>query len=700
MATIHKERIIQDAQTSAPKFSYNVKGVKSVGKNEQYDHKGIVALIRNGYSKYCVPTYKNIFDLGFCLYENGDKRAKGQLKTAKEFLPYFQPAGFNPFGHAVEGLQPNGFVQLDIDFHFKGGFEKAKRLKPLIAQLPYVSMCFLSPTFGLKVIIKTDIAPEAMTPQLYTFAQNQLIKEFNQKLDIDSKYFDNLSIAQPCYLPHDRTIFDNEFCAAYQVDLSEFEALQTRAKHKPVSIIGDDVASAAAKYLIENQINVANCRSEYLSFLAACKNAFGEEGKGIAYEILSFSDNFHVSEFRSKFDSNFESLKRQSGNVADKGTILYFAKQNGFFYYAPLSTAPIDDFKPRLIVSEKPQVTFIELVNADMNAAYYETAQKVTRQIKNQNFIAKSEFVPDANKTLYVLFDRNIKELPEYFKGFKETVFIMGSESKRVQDMSDFVREQDVLTNGFLAMVRTEKGTYIEKAFFETIKKMELPVKKENGVWIKCDETAAKLEDEHHVKVLANSQSKMATYLKKYIDLEVETTDLSDESATIQQSIKETGVQLTKEKKQEFKEFFESVESIENFDLEAFNALPYATLERGGKIAYKRIRTLLKLRVDFNTALEAVKDSYQTWVRTKGQFLTSKIMDTNTKNAKKLNTFKSEVEGQLLTKQEILDRLFELDYISKNEKKAWNEVKRMFAITSKKARNGKQLTYLYEVYFI
>jgi hypothetical protein len=42
---------------------------------------------------------------------------------------------------------------------------------------------------------------------------------------------------------------------------------------------------------------------------------------------------------------------------------------------------------------------------------------------------------------------------------------------------------------------------------------MELLVKKENGIWVKCEDTAAKLEDEHYVKVLANSQSQKNTLI-------------------------------------------------------------------------------------------------------------------------------------------------------------------------------------------
>lgn len=701
MQKIEQTRIIEDASNLT--FSYNIARLDTKPtSNKAINFKELVSLIQSGASRHAAEHYQQIEKAAKRFYEHGDHRAKPDMDRVKKSLAWFQPAGFNSFGHGATGLLPNGLIQLDIDFHYSNGNSKALRLKNKIAQLPYVALCATSPsTYGLKVLIKTDIAPDAMTDEIYQFAQKQLIKKFSILFDVEEKDFDKFSIAQCCYLPFDPSVFHNENAATYDVDLNLFAVKQPQSSRNTASIISDDEVSQAAKYLIENQICIANCRDEYLSFLAACKNAFGEEGKGIAFEILSFSEAFNVSEFRAKFDYNFESLKRQTGVKADKGTILHHAKQNGFFYNTPISIAPIKDFTPRLIVSEKPQVTFVEFVNGDMNAAYYETAQKVTRQIKNQNLVPKMGFASDSTKTLYVLFDHNVKELPEYFKGFKETVFVMAAKGKEVLSMSDFVGYSDRAVNSFLDMVDNGLyGNYFERMFYETIKKQILPIKKSGDKWAKCKETATKLENEHHVLVLANNQSKMAAYLKKYTnDLDVVNCDLSDLSEIIEKDIKETGIQLTKEKKQEFEEFFEAIETIENFDFEAFNNLPYTTLERGGKVAYKRIKILLKLNVDFNTALDAVRDSYQTWGRTKGQFATSKEMDSKTKNAKNLNNFKSEVEGQLLRKEEILQHAFELNYISKNEKNAWNELKRMFVITSKKVQTNNNRERVYELHF-
>lgn len=700
MSNIDSKRIIQDAQDLT--FSFNTARLDTrATANKPISFKELISLIQRGASRYAAEHYQEIEKAAKLYYEHGDHRAKDFMGKVKKSLPWFQPAGFNPFGHSATGLVANGLIQLDIDFHYSNGNEKALRLKNRIAQLPYVALCAKSPSaYGLKVLVKTDIAADAMTDEVYQFAQKQLIKKFSILFDIEEKDFDKFSIAQSCYLTFDPSVFHNENATAFNVDLSELKAIQARKEYKTVSIISDDEVSQAAKYLIENQICVANNRAEYLSFMAACKNAFSEEGRGIAFEILSFSDAFNVSNFKSKFDSNFKSIKRQNGIIADKGTILYHAKEHGFNYHLPLSISPIQDFKPRLVVSEKPQVTFIELVNSNMNAAYYETAQKVTRQIKNQNFVAKQDFAADANKTLYILFDQNVKELPEYFKGFKETVFIMQGESKNIQSMTSFVGEMRTNTTNFLAMVATESlGTQIEKLFFEIIKNRQLPVKKENGVWVKCEEAAIKLENEHLTKILASNQSKMADYLRKYTDLNVINSDLSDQTAAIEQSIKDTSQTLKKEKRQEFDEFFEAVESIDNFDLEQFDALPYATLERGGKLAHRRIKTLLKLGVDFNTALDAVKESYYTWVRTKGQFATSKVMDTKTQNAKKLNEFKEATEGRLLSKDTILEYAANFGYLAKKEKNRWVELKRMFVITSKKVQKNNVRERLYELHF-
>ena len=146
-------------------FAYNntdtVKA-KKPNSNRAINFAQIVSLIKDGSSKHASHQYKPIQEAAKHWYEQGDQRAKANLDLFKSNLHWLILNGFNTCGHAEKGLKTNGYIQIDVDFHTKGGHIKAEIIKALIKakQTPFIAFCATSPTgYGLKLLVKTSIAP-------------------------------------------------------------------------------------------------------------------------------------------------------------------------------------------------------------------------------------------------------------------------------------------------------------------------------------------------------------------------------------------------------------------------------------------------------------------------------------------------------------------------------------------------------------
>jgi hypothetical protein len=145
---------------------------------------------------------------------------KNQIKSLKKSLPFVLFSGFCPVHHNNESLIYNGAIQVDIDFKFIGGDQKAIELKEVVKNLPFVILAAISPSgYGLKCLIATD----NNDIDLHGKVSKALIFELSKVLNIDSKYFDNLGASQPCFLPYDKNVFFNANFTQYNA----FKALYT-----------------------------------------------------------------------------------------------------------------------------------------------------------------------------------------------------------------------------------------------------------------------------------------------------------------------------------------------------------------------------------------------------------------------------------------------------------------------------------------
>ena len=328
-------------RTPQATFSYNTSRIdrKSSTPNQRLDLQAIADLMRGGYHKYAATQYAAIQTAAQSWYELGDHRAQTHLDLLKKGLAWLQPTGYNKYGHATKGLTPNGFVQIDIDFHFKGGKEQAAALKQQLKtdKPPFVALCAVSPTlYGLKIFVKTDIAPEAMSEAVYRFAQEEIIQYFSTTYNVDNQYFDRFGIAQTCYMPYDPSVYVNKNATAFKVDIAAHTAKKADKKQPKDNFKANNkVLQQAIHFLLDNRINVGSCYSEYLVFTTACKNAFDTEGVAIAYQILNNSEHFQLSNFKK----NFDNLVKSISNKDIKGDyLLAIAKKNGFIYQSDKQT--------------------------------------------------------------------------------------------------------------------------------------------------------------------------------------------------------------------------------------------------------------------------------------------------------------------------------------------------------------------------
>ena len=268
------------------------------------------------------------------LYGNGliDQRRqdlKAAITAKKKELPYFIASGFCEQHHNDQNLQYNGILQIDIDIKSTGGDQQAQELKSRLAafNLPYILAAFISPSgYGFKLLFATDNHDITR----HHSAALQAFEHLAALLNIDIKLFDRLGASQPCYYSYDQDIYINTG------QISEFKIKAptvppARPKEKRTikqSNSDGDTVTAAAKFLIDNRIDVTACYDDYLKISAACFSAFSYDGADIAKDILDNSSAYLESEYRRNFDQHWKSLYK--GTKTTGATIVHLAKQNGF----------------------------------------------------------------------------------------------------------------------------------------------------------------------------------------------------------------------------------------------------------------------------------------------------------------------------------------------------------------------------------
>lgn len=826
---------------SSATFSYSTSRIdrRDVALNQRLDLQAVAQLITKGYHKFAGRQYDAIQTAARGWYESGDTRALSNLDALKKGLAWLQPAGYNKYGHATNGLIPNGFVQIDIDFHFQGGNLAAAELKEQLktADAPFMALCSLSPTgYGLKIFVKTDIAPDAMTERLYKFAQTTLIHYFSKTFGIDAHCFDRFGIAQTCFIPYDPSVIVNYNATAFAIDVAAFADLTAKQaekaknkQHKSTFQATDTALHQAIKYLLDQKINVGSCYSDYLVFTTACKNALNNSNAQwdtIAYAILSNSEQFQVSKFKTNFDKLVKTITNKEIN---SNYILTVARKNGFEYHAlatpvaadlaaqnfnnldvfiaersktleyikedtgkkiivcensaleSIQTADnttvcgysdlskvkttigknttvyvlgsqnlgrkyyinaanevekvaqhaktilfadtpiylniarnittIDRSTPNMnvLVSDKPRATFVETLRKYATDAvlYCETSESINKQLKNYTMVKRSElYAADHNKTLVVLYDKNVQLLPDAFTQFKNVVLVVSAEKKACTSMSDFCTANDKQTNDALALLDNNvMGSQIEKLFYEAVKNRTIAIRLNTALhkWERCPNTEGVMENEHLINTLVADAEGLKQYLNKRGILTEQAAEVSEAAEAIELEIEEAKKDLAAEKKKEYFDFLDAVATdaiASQAELKDYVA-QQETMSRGAKIAYNRLQILSKVNPSFATCFEAVHAAYNRWTQTKGRFLAAKVIKNKTKMGIALSGFKTATDGNRYTKGELLDLAKTmLPMLNENDKEVWKGLKRLCFVTSKAGRREGKVMKLYEVHFL
>lgn len=263
-------------------------------------------------------------------YTTGDKAAKDRLTVLKKDLPYFLASGFCSVHHNDTTLEYNGVLQLDVDFKTADGDQDAIKVLDQIKQLrpTGVILATLSPsTFGVKILLTTDNQDKGRHRESLQAAVGYLA----EMLQVDQACFERLGASQPVYMPYEREAGEAYFNPDAKNLQIEFKQ-QGRTTTANVAAFDDGLVRDAAKFLIDQQTSVAQCYDEYLRILAACKNAFGDDGLQIATDLLNNSAAFRSSNFSKKIKGKFQSLRRSGGNQATGATLVWLAAKNGFTF--------------------------------------------------------------------------------------------------------------------------------------------------------------------------------------------------------------------------------------------------------------------------------------------------------------------------------------------------------------------------------
>lgn len=273
-------------------------------------------------------SYLELPNLAQRYYRDGDKQAGVLLKSLKSELPYFLASGFCPKHHNNESLEYNGVLQIDIDLKTPDGDQQAVDVLATVHALrpDGVLLATLSPsTFGVKILLATNNTDK----NKHSESLRAGVEYLANLLNIADDNFDTLPASQTVYVPYERQpgqTYLNDQAGVLQIAFKQ-------QKHATTAAIEYDRETVleAAQYLITNQISVAECYDDYLPITAACKNAFGDDGLQIAFDLLNNSAAFRSSDFSKRIKAKFKGLKpRLNGRQATGATIVWLANKNGF----------------------------------------------------------------------------------------------------------------------------------------------------------------------------------------------------------------------------------------------------------------------------------------------------------------------------------------------------------------------------------
>lgn len=142
-----------------------------------------------------------------------EREIKDELK--KE-LPGFTPCGTFNNRRAIKNIKAyNGIVP--IDFDDIGDEDKANYLKFLLSRDPYITCAFVSPSYGVKAFIQTDVDDPKHHRKAFEACKRHIEGRFSSFLEfkVDPSGKD---ISRLCFVSHDPTAHYNTSAEIMEVD--------------------------------------------------------------------------------------------------------------------------------------------------------------------------------------------------------------------------------------------------------------------------------------------------------------------------------------------------------------------------------------------------------------------------------------------------------------------------------------------------
>lgn len=224
------------------------------------------------------------------------ERLKKDLRHLKLKLSYFLFSGICKRHHSDNSLDYNSFIQLDIDFKYRGGDYYSKLTKYKLARFPFVVMASLSPTgYGVRVLVKTSNYDKSK----HLEASKQVIKYVSKELNVDIKNFDVLGASQPSFETYDNELYFNNNFSDFEIDIKELEKSELSKSKCDVRATDKTVFDIAKRYAVNQTGNGFEDGNKYLfinRFSIAC-NLLGVPFPTAKEYILS---NYYHSDFANE----------------------------------------------------------------------------------------------------------------------------------------------------------------------------------------------------------------------------------------------------------------------------------------------------------------------------------------------------------------------------------------------------------------
>ncbi len=294
-------------------------------RNTAKPHTG--SLLKILTSKKLVDTYGLIIEQ---IRATSDKKERDALKIK---LPGFTPSG--TFSHRSEAglIAHNGFISFDLDAGTNAflNADTAEQVKREISKYPEIAYCGLSASgagvWGLIPLAYPERHKEHFEALKIAFLKDGYIIDGACKdicrfrfwsldnapyINPNAKPFKGLPLPAPRYVPKQSS-----------------------------TAPPDDLPAQAAEYLIKNRVPLECTYNFYMAIAFACKHHWGNEGEGIALDILHACTTFAASNTAKHWAQHWRGISRNTGNVTTIGTIVKLAKDAGFKYTTQPARAPI-----------------------------------------------------------------------------------------------------------------------------------------------------------------------------------------------------------------------------------------------------------------------------------------------------------------------------------------------------------------------